>query len=59
MNSQNAIRYMIDWLGLEKGLTRQEAYVLCSAAGNLHISEIVDVPNWVVSAHMPLSVFRD
>ena len=49
---------MIDWLVSQQGLTRQEAYVLCSAAGNLHISEIVDVPNWVVSAHMPLAVFK-
>ena len=59
INSQNAIRYMIDWLVSEKGLTRQEAYVLCSAAGSLHISEIVDVPNWVVSAHMPLCIFKN
>ncbi len=57
-NSQNAIRFMIEWLGSEHGLSREHAYVLCSTAANLHISEIVDVPNWVVSAHMPLCIFK-
>lgn len=58
-NAQNAIRYMIEWLGRHRGLSEAEAYVLCSVAANLHISEIVDQPNWVVSAHMPLAVFPD
>ncbi|MCP5081935.1 MAG: acetamidase/formamidase family protein [Alphaproteobacteria bacterium] len=57
VNSQNAIRYMIEWLVSSRGLTAAQAYLLCSAAANLHISEIVDQPNWVVSAHMPLAVF--
>ncbi len=56
-NARNAIRYLIDWLTHTHGLTREQAYALCSAAANLHISEIVDIPNWVVSAHMPLAVF--
>ncbi|MEM8687487.1 MAG: acetamidase/formamidase family protein [Pseudomonadota bacterium] len=56
-NAQNAVRYMIGWLTDTHGLTREQAYVLCSAACNLHISEIVDQPNWIVSAHMPLAVF--
>lgn len=58
-NSQNAIRYMIEWLTENHDLTRAQAYALCSVAANLHISEIVDQPNWVVSAHMPLAVFRN
>ena len=37
----------------EKGLTEEEAYILCSVAGNLHISEIVDEPNFVVSMELP------
>ena len=41
------------------GLTREEAYVLCSVAVDLRISEIVDAPNWVVSAFLPLDLFRD
>ncbi len=28
------------------------------AAANLRISEIVDAPNWLVSLHFPLDIFR-
>jgi acetamidase/formamidase len=56
-NAQRATRYMIDWLVAEFGLNRSDAYIICSIAGDLHISEIVDEPNWIVSMHMPLNVF--
>ena len=56
VNSQNAVRYMIDWLEATHGLSRSQAYCLCSAAADLKISEIVDAPNWVVSCYLPLSV---
>jgi acetamidase/formamidase len=55
--SQRAIRYMIDHIVKERGLSREEAYVLCSVCVDLKISEIVDVPNWIVSAFLPESVF--
>jgi acetamidase/formamidase len=58
VNSQNAVRYMIDWLVDNHGFTRSQAYCLCSAAGDLKISEIVDAPNWIVSFYMPLSVLK-
>lgn len=58
VNSQNALRYMIDWIVANHGLTPSEAYCLCSAAADLKISEIVDVPNWVVSCYLPLSIFN-
>ena len=48
---------MIAWLVAEHGLTREEAYVLCSLAGDLKISETVDVPHMLVSMHMPKSIF--
>jgi len=57
-NAQNAVRYMIDWLVTNHGLTRSEAYCLCSAAADLKISEIVDAPNWIVSCYFPLSVLK-
>ena len=38
-------------------LTREEAYCLCGAAVDLKISEVVDRPNWIVSAFLPLSIF--
>ena len=56
-NSQRVTRYMIEWLMAEFGLERSDAYIICSIAGDLHISEIVDAPNWIVSLHMPLAVF--
>lgn len=57
LNAQEAVRAMIDWLGKEKGLTPEDAYLLCSAVGDLKISEIVDQPNWIASFYMPLGVF--
>ncbi|MGH7389604.1 MAG: acetamidase/formamidase family protein [Candidatus Rokuibacteriota bacterium] len=56
-SSQQAIRYMIDHLVEERGLSREEAYILCSVAVDLRISEIVDAPNWIVSAFLPESIF--
>jgi len=57
-NTRNAIRYMIDWLVSSKGLTRSQAYVLCSTAVDLKISEVVDLPNFIVSAYIPLQIFN-
>ena len=56
-NARRATRYMINWLGTHYDLEPSDAYLICSVAGNLHLSEVVDAPNWVVSMHMPLSVF--
>ena len=58
-NAKNATRYMIEWLTDNYALSPSQAYVLCSTAGDLKISEIVDAPNWVVSMHMPLSIFGE
>lgn len=54
--TKKAINYMVDYLGAEHGLSRQEAYVLCSLAGDLHIAEVVDVPNMLVTMHMSKEV---
>jgi len=48
---------MIDWLGREHGLAAPEAYMLSSVAVDLRISEIVDVPNYLVTAYCPLGIF--
>jgi acetamidase/formamidase len=55
--AQQAIRYMIEHLVTERGLSREEAYALASVAVDLKISEIVDAPNWIVSAFLPESIF--
>jgi acetamidase/formamidase len=52
-----ATRAMLDHLVRSYGLSRQEAYVLCSVAVDLKISEVVDAPNWIVSAYLPLVLF--
>ena len=48
---------MIDHLVEERGLSREQAYILSSVAVDLSISEIVDAPNWIVSASLPESIF--
>ena len=51
--ARNAVSGMIDLLGREQGLAPADAYMLCSVCGDLRISEIVDMPNWVVSSWPP------
>ena len=41
----------------ERGFTHQQAYVICSVAVYLRISNVVDVPNYVVSALLPEAIF--
>jgi acetamidase/formamidase len=55
--ARDATRRMIDWLGREHGLSAADAYLLCSVAVDLRISEIVDMPNFVVTAHCPVAIF--
>jgi acetamidase/formamidase len=55
--SERAIDAMLDYLRDERGLAEEHAYVLCSLAADLTIEEIVDAPNWLVSATIPLDVF--
>jgi acetamidase/formamidase len=55
--ARDAVRRMIDWLGREHGVAAQDAYMLCSVGVDLRISEIVDIPNYVVTAYCPLELF--
>lgn len=55
--SAMALRSMIKLLGEEKGLSGKESYILCSVAADLHVSEIVDEPNFVVSLVLPENIF--
>ncbi|MCZ6775154.1 MAG: acetamidase/formamidase family protein [Ignavibacteria bacterium] len=54
--AKKATKYMIEYLVKEHRLERNEAYVLCSLAGDLKIAEVVDVPNVLVSMHMSKEV---
>jgi acetamidase/formamidase len=57
--SQNAIRHMINRLIADHDLPWEEALILCSLVADLKINEIVDRPNWLVSAYVPMSIFAE
>jgi formamidase len=56
--ARNALLNMIDHLG-ERGWSRQQAYALCSVAVDLKVSQLVDVPSFLVSAFLPEDIFAD
>ena len=49
---------MIELLAQRYNMRAVDAYLLCSVCADLHISEIVDQPNWVVSLYFPRMVFE-
>jgi formamidase len=57
--TRRALLELLDYLTSERGLTDDQAYVLMSVAAELRVSEVVDVPNPLVSAALPLDVFED
>lgn len=57
--TRRAVRSMVDHLQDERGLERDDAYMLCSTAVDLKINEAVNAPNWVVSAYLPESIFPE
>jgi acetamidase/formamidase len=59
VGAQEAVRAMVDHLAGERGLSPEEAYLLCSLCVDLRISEIVDAGQYVVSALLPLAIFAD
>jgi formamidase len=54
--ARNAVINMIELLE-ERGWTKEQAYVLCSVAVDLRVSNVVDVPNVTVSALLPEDIF--
>jgi acetamidase/formamidase len=55
--ARQSVQRMIQHLERRRGLSREQAYALCSVAADLRISEVVDAPNWVVSAFVPNDLF--
>jgi formamidase len=55
--ARNAVLNMMTLLQ-ERGFSREQAYVICSVAVDLRISNVVDVPNYVVSALVPEAIFN-
>jgi formamidase len=56
LSAKNALLNMIEHLET-RGFDRQQAYALCSVAVDLRVSQVVDVPNLLVSALLPLDIF--
>ncbi len=54
--ARDSVAAMIDLIASRTGMAPEEAYMLCSVAGDLRISEVVDAPNWVASFYFPLAV---
>jgi formamidase len=54
--ARNALIAMLEYLQ-GRGFSRAQAYAICSVAVDLRLSEVVDVPNFVVSAVLPLDIF--
>ena len=54
--AKQAVREMIDFLMKNKGLSKDDAYMLCSVAGDLNVTQVVDGTR---GAHMllPKSIF--
>ncbi len=55
--TRRALVEMLGWLESEHGLHRGQAVALMSVALELRISQVVDMPNPLVSAALPLDVF--
>ena len=53
-----AVSGMIELLSRRYNMAAVDAYMPCSACGDLRISEIVDMPNWVVSFYFPRVVLE-
>lgn len=53
-----AVSNMIDLLSARYNMNPVDAYMLVSTCGDLRISEIVDMPNWVVSFYFPRCVLE-
>jgi amidase len=56
--ARDAVAGMVDLLCAQRGMAAVDAYMLVSTCGDLRISEIVDMPNWVVSFYFPRCVFE-
>jgi formamidase len=51
-----ALREMVGYLA-HRGYGREQAHAICSVAADLRISEVVNTPNALVSALLPLDIF--
>lgn len=57
--SKLAVRAMVQWIREERRLSAEDAYMLCSLAGDLKILQIVAPPTYNVGMMLPLAVFSE
>ncbi len=57
--ARDALIKMIAYIQREHGLTAEQAYILASVAVDLRIGQVVDVPNYVVTAVLNEDVFEE
>jgi acetamidase/formamidase len=57
--TRDATRALVGHLVEHRGRAREEAYAIASVAADLRIHEVVDAPNWVVGAFLPLDIFDE
>jgi acetamidase/formamidase len=57
--TRDATRALVEHMVEHRGRERQEAYAIASVAADLRIHEVVDAPNWVVGAFLPLDIFGE
>lgn len=57
--ARDALIKMLDYIQREHGLTREQAYILASVAVDLRVGQVVDVPNYVVTAVLNEDVFEE
>jgi formamidase len=55
--ARHALIQMLAYIEREHGLTREQAYILASVAVDLRVGQVVDVPNYVVTAVLKEDVF--
>ena len=57
--TRQAVRGLIRWLVETKGLTRTDAYMLASVAGDLQVVQAVNMPQYSVSMSLSLGIFNE
>lgn len=53
-----AVRRAIDFIMKRAGLSAEQAFLLCSAALDLKLSQVVNVPHYTVTGYLPDAVFE-
>ena len=56
--AKKATGFMVDYLVEQRQMQEDEAYMLCSLVGDLHIAEVVDIPHVLVAMHIPKNIFN-